>query len=791
MSNTSAADATPPARHTARLVYFALCIAIILAAFGLRHFRLMVMPLYVDEASHIMWSFDAAQGRLLIGINDNKMLFPFLLSLLRPDGPESPYLGRLLSVLCGSLTTATAIGIGRGLGSRRVGLLAGAFYAVAPLAFFHERTALVDPLMSTFMALSTLASIGLARKPTPWRAALLAVALTCAYLAKLSALPCFVLPFLAALLLTRHRRPRWQALAYGAGAVAVAIVVPRWLYAIAAAQGITPLAHDSVTLTDLKLFHLLDPAIQAGLWRDLSAYRDIMWAYGGPIAVGLVALAGMWLVIGLRWREFLFIAIPAVGFAFAPMLTARYLVNLPGRYFVSTMAPLAVLMALSLDTLVQSVRTTAPRLAAVGGAAIALAALVPWFGFDAALIRDPTTAPLPGADRALFITQISAGYGHVLAAQDLLAEWWTDPDTSTDIVMGSIAPQQVWIYLGPRVGEMRRFRLGDDAAMVPTIARWVARGDHVYFIEAGYDHPLPEHPYGADLLLIRSYQQFDVKLNLYRLVGAIGPLAEAIRQQSAPDPGKVASSVAAAAADFGAGTLLVYPDTFLPDARNAPGQTVQPLRVDAWPPTPAEVDPLLARQETSGDAQRVGILLVSEDQTDPTRTIVTDGVRLLYRIRDAWFGPAHLYEYAAGPQQPEWGAPGVVYEDAISLLRVAVIDPEVMQGGIARFAVTWETSVPVRDSFKMFVHVAGADGIPVAQYDDVPGSGLLPTTIWQPGVPVDDRFAIVIPPDAPPGDYTIHIGLYRMDNGLRLRVTSGSDGPDYGSIGTVRVEPQH
>ena len=40
----------------------------------------------------------------------------------------------------------------------------------------------------------------------------------------------------------------------------------------------------------------------------------------------------------------------------------------------------------------------------------------------------------------------------------------------------------------------------------------------------------------------------------------------------------------------------------------------------------------------------------------------------------------------------------------------------------------------------------------VAQYDAVPGGGVLPMTTWIPGEIIHDRFAILLPYDLAPGD---------------------------------------
>jgi hypothetical protein len=148
----------------------------------------------------------------------------------------------------------------------------------------------------------------------------------------------------------------------------------------------------------------------------------------------------------------------------------------------------------------------------------------------------------------------------------------------------------------------------------------------------------------------------------------------------------------------------------------------------------------------------------------------------------------HRLSYVDGPIAPALEPLDLQFEGGISLARAAVLDQKARPGGVVRVALSWQTPVVVQDSYTIFTHVVGGDGTLWAQYDSIPGGGLLPMTSWLPGEPVDDRFAIRLPSDLPPGAYTLRIGIYRPDNGLRLRVIAGSDtGPDYANLAQVVV----
>jgi 4-amino-4-deoxy-L-arabinose transferase-like glycosyltransferase len=98
--------------------------------------------------------------------------------------------------------------------------------------------------------------------------------------------------------------------------------------------------------------------------------------------------------------------------------------------------------------------------------------------------------------------------------------------------------------------------------------------------------------------------------------------------------------------------------------------------------------------------------------------------------------------------------------------------------GAAELKVTlyWQASAAEMDtSYTVFVHLVDEAGQVRAQRDSVPGGGALPTTGWLPGEVIADEYAIPLPPQMPPGEYTIVVGMYDAASGQRLPVL-GSDG---------------
>ena len=86
----------------------------------------------------------------------------------------------------------------------------------------------------------------------------------------------------------------------------------------------------------------------------------------------------------------------------------------------------------------------------------------------------------------------------------------------------------------------------------------------------------------------------------------------------------------------------------------------------------------------------------------------------------------------------------------------------------------WRALEPTDVSYTIFFQVVGPDGRIYAQQDSPPGKGTLRTDWWQSGMLVPDTYRLVIAPDAPPGDYAIHLGFYNPDDGQRVDLANGS-----------------
>ena len=105
---------------------------------------------------------------------------------------------------------------------------------------------------------------------------------------------------------------------------------------------------------------------------------------------------------------------------------------------------------------------------------------------------------------------------------------------------------------------------------------------------------------------------------------------------------------------------------------------------------------------------------------------------------------------------------------------------EAVPGEGVRLTLYWQAAEPETVDYSVFTQIIDmADYHKAGQRDGEPVCNNLPTTYWRPGDTIVDRYTIPIFPDAPPGTYTLLIGMYDNDTGDRLDIFS-ADGQALG-----------
>ena len=87
--------------------------------------------------------------------------------------------------------------------------------------------------------------------------------------------------------------------------------------------------------------------------------------------------------------------------------------------------------------------------------------------------------------------------------------------------------------------------------------------------------------------------------------------------------------------------------------------------------------------------------------------------------------------------------------------------------------LVWSSLRPVEYDYHVFVHLLNGSNDKVAQRDGQPVQWLRPTSTWQPGEEIIDRYGLMLPDDLPLGAYSVAVGLYDPVSGQRLPVSAG------------------
>ncbi len=134
--------------------------------------------------------------------------------------------------------------------------------------------------------------------------------------------------------------------------------------------------------------------------------------------------------------------------------------------------------------------------------------------------------------------------------------------------------------------------------------------------------------------------------------------------------------------------------------------------------------------------------------------------------------PNHALDYTLG--------------DGVRLIGYDLDGSDCTPGQDVLLTLYWETA-PLSDAYTIFVHLVSADGTLIGQDDRPPLDGEYPTTFWGQGERIAGRHQIPVDSDAPPGEASILVGLYRAD-GQRLPVSlHGQPAGDSALITTVTV----
>jgi len=96
-----------------------------------------------------------------------------------------------------------------------------------------------------------------------------------------------------------------------------------------------------------------------------------------------------------------------------------------------------------------------------------------------------------------------------------------------------------------------------------------------------------------------------------------------------------------------------------------------------------------------------------------------------------------------------------------------------------RVTLYWQTDRRIPDDYTVFLHLL-ANGTQLTQADAPPSGGDWPTSAWIPGQPFADVHQFELPPELPPGPYSLRLGFYDPATDARLMAfrQDGAEWPD-------------
>lgn len=156
-------------------------------------------------------------------------------------------------------------------------------------------------------------------------------------------------------------------------------------------------------------------------------------------------------------------------------------------------------------------------------------------------------------------------------------------------------------------------------------------------------------------------------------------------------------------------------------------------------------------------------------------TQVTETSRFISSLQPVAATPTHRLNI-------DFGIPPALHLSGLAL------PPTLSPGQTVPLTFFWQALSPLEADYTVFVHLRHRQGHTVAQLDFRPFDDSYPTSQWRPGQSIKETRFWTLPGDLPPDNYTLHLGLYRVESLARLPVSKDTSGENAVLLQTVRLE---
>lgn len=131
----------------------------------------------------------------------------------------------------------------------------------------------------------------------------------------------------------------------------------------------------------------------------------------------------------------------------------------------------------------------------------------------------------------------------------------------------------------------------------------------------------------------------------------------------------------------------------------------------------------------------------------------------------------------------------ITYGDQLELISYTLDRDSVAPGETLHIAAYWRCLSAMELDYSLYVHLFGREGQAIGQVDTYPGGGTYPTSLWQVGDVIQDRYAVTVKTEAMvPVFARIEIGPYLIGSQKVLPMADGQGRPLKSPVvGRVRV----
>lgn len=727
-----------------------LLLGLLALAFAVRIYDLADRNIWWDEGL-AAWAARLAPEHIVdwTAHDVHPPLYFFVLSLWWRVVGDGEFVLRFPSALAGVVGVAVIYGLGRALAGRRVGLLAAAALTVSifAISWSQEMRMYIWAATLTTGVMWAAYRLWQSEKRVVWWAYVLAcaAALWTLYL-NVSVIIIVNVGFLAVWLWRQrpmHLFWRWAS----AQIAALALFAPWLIYALPR----IPTWSTAEPFTPDFFLQLYSTMLAVGIPVNLEDYAPLTLALTGVWLVGLAftwrqaasteqrAAQGM-LLLGVVMPALVVYAVslPINPFYYAPRLAPRYLLPLAPCFYI--------LLAYGLAALMKKQRGLG-SLALVLTLAIGVSGWPAFFANrlrhdDLISLAETLRAFMRPADRVvlhsdrdwpLFAAQYAGEWRGVpyganveaASADNLLGSVWNDVEgvwlvTTPDSLR--IDPHgEIQNWLEARAAATVGWDFGDNA--LTFYARTPERAANLHSLNSTFHFPLSSspHPLLAARLPVPRYRPGE---SLHLVLYWATPPKEAF-------------------------TLELT------------GNRTATFRVE--PATPAE----------SGITRQTASLTLPPDlPTGRYRILLTQNVSLEIGTLDVLPSLA-----ASTATLADIGTPlDIRFGESIHLRGYTLTSTQTQPGGTLTLTLFWQATAPITERYKITVQLLGeefnaaSNNFLWGQQDNEPMNGLVPTTSWPTGSLMADDYALPISADAPPGSYTLQVGVYGLIDGARLEV---------------------